>query len=329
MRQIGTIADETDARTFADYLLTLGITTRLDHQEDGWVVWVHKEDLVPDAARELEAFRSDPRAPRYEGVGLAARQLRRQAEQDDRLHQKNSIDLRGRLSDRPRLARSPLTFALLLASLVVAVLTRLGGSIGVRIATASGQQRVIGMLLPVADRLTFTVYRSLDGHWQSAGLEPIRRGAVWRLVTPIFLHFGRIHLLFNMIMLVQLGSLVEWRWGTRRLAELVLATAIVSNLGQFLFPYVFTLGAGLPGIAPFGGMSGVLYGLFGYVWMKGRYDRGAGIVLHPNTVFSMVAWLFLCMTGALGTIANTAHVVGLVVGMLFGLIPYWWESLFG
>ena len=50
MRQIGTIADETDARTFADYLLTLGITTRLDPLPDGWAVWVHKEDLVPQAA---------------------------------------------------------------------------------------------------------------------------------------------------------------------------------------------------------------------------------------------------------------------------------------
>jgi GlpG protein len=313
MRQIGTIADETDARIFADYLLTLGVTTRLDRQADGWSVWVHKEDLVPDAARELDAFLKDPRAPQYEGVDSAARQLRRAAERADRLHQKNSIDLRGRLGTQPRLIESPLTLALLVASIAVAVLTNLGTK-----------------LHPVEEWLIFTTFHlGRDGQWHADGLDPIRHGEIWRLVTPIFLHFGPIHLLFNMMMLNQLGRLVEWRWGTWRMAELVLVTAVVSNLGQFFLPDLFTIAPDHGKISIFGGMSGVLYGLFGYVWMKGRYDPGAGIVLHPNTVFSMVGWLVLCMTGVLGSIANTAHVVGMVVGMLFGLIPYWRMRFFG
>jgi GlpG protein len=313
MRQIGTIADETDARTFTDYLLTLGITTRLDPLADGWAVWVHKEDLVPQAAGELEAFRQDPRAERYQGVGATAREFRRRAEQADRLHRKNTIDLRGRVG-RPGPAQRPLTIALLAASLGVAVLTQLGDRPGL-----------------VGQWLAFTTFhRGPDGRWHSDGLGPVLHGQLWRLVTPIFLHFGPVHLLFNMLMLHQLGRLVEWRWGTRRMAELVLATAVVSNLGQHLLPDIFTLGP-VPHdrVSIFGGMSGVLYGLFGYVWMKGRYDRSAGIVLHPNTVFYMVGWLVLCMTGAIGSIANTAHVVGLVVGMLFGFIPSWWARSFG
>ena len=69
----------------------------------------------------------------------------------------------------------------------------------------------------------------------------------------------------------------------------------------------------------FGGMSGVVYALFGYVWMKGRYEPEQGMILHPSTVQTMLLWLVLCMTGFLGNIANAAHVVGLVAGILFGL----------
>ena len=34
----------------------------------------------------------------------------------------------------------------------------------------------------------------------------------------------------------------------------------------------------------FGGMSGVLCGLFGYIWMKGLYEPEQGMILHPNSV---------------------------------------------
>ena len=44
----------------------------------------------------------------------------------------------------------------------------------------------------------------------------VRKGDVWRLVTPIFLHGGWIHLLFNMYMFFQFGALIETRKGTWR-----------------------------------------------------------------------------------------------------------------
>jgi GlpG protein len=68
-------------------------------------------------------------------------------------------------------------------------------------------------------------------------------------------------------------------------------------------------------------MSGVVYGLFGYAWMKSRFDRGAGIYIDPGTVFMMVAWLVLCYTGTFGSVANTAHSAGLAVGMAIGYFP--------
>ena len=43
------------------------------------------------------------------------------------------------------------------------------------------------------------------------------------------------------------------------------------------------------------------------------------MILPPNTITMMLFWLVLCMTGLMGPIANAAHVVGLLVGVIFGL----------
>ena len=127
------------------------------------------------------------------------------------------------------------------------------------------------------------------------GVEDIVHGEVWRLVTPIFLHFGFIHLLFNMWALASLGSLIEYRRGTATLALLVLLSAMVSNLGEYLYEVNFFDQARL-----FGGMSGVVYALFGYIWMKGQNEPEQGMILHPSTVQTMLFWLVLCMMGFVG-----------------------------
>ncbi len=143
----------------------------------------------------------------------------------------------------------------------------------------------------------------------------IERGEVWRLMTPIFMHATRnpLHIVFNLLMFRMLGTLIEVRRGTLRLAVLVLVSAAVSNWGQYEWM------VRRDEVGPFLGMSGVVYALFGYIWMKGLYQPEQRMAVHPNNVSIMIAWLFLCMTGWLGPIANAAHVVGLAVGLAAGL----------
>jgi GlpG protein len=72
----------------------------------------------------------------------------------------------------------------------------------------------------------------------------------------------------------------------------------------------------------FGGMSGVNYGLFGFVWMQARYTR-RGYGIETREVVLLMGWLVLCATGALGPVANACHAVGLAAGVLAGVPAYY------
>ena len=139
--------------------------------------------------------------------------------------------------------------------------------------------------------------------------EVLRGGQVWRLFTPMFVHLSWAHLILNMLALVQFGGLLERRYGVGRFLALVAVLALISNVSQYV-------GAG-PG---FGGMSGVIFGLFGYVWIHGRVNpEGLGYVLDPQTVTATMVWFFLCFSGII-PIANFAHAGGLITGAALGWI---------
>jgi GlpG protein len=138
----------------------------------------------------------------------------------------------------------------------------------------------------------------------------ILAGEAWRLVTPMFLHLSFLHILFNMMWLWDLGRLVEIIKGSVFLLVFVLATGMASNVAQ----YAITQNPG------FGGMSGVVYALLGYVWMQGKYNPRFGFEMHQATVIMMLVWYVLCWTGLVGPIANWAHTAGLLIGVGWGYL---------
>ena len=96
------------------------------------------------------------------------------------------------------------------------------------------------------------------------------------------------------------------------LAAMVLTIGVTSNYAQYL----------LDGPS-FGGMSGVVFGLFGYVLVMSRFAPSAGMVMATNNAIFMGIWFAVCLTGAIGPIANGAHGVGLALGLGFGGIGVW------
>lgn len=144
----------------------------------------------------------------------------------------------------------------------------------------------------------------------SPGLSEVLSGQVWRLITPIFLHFGILHILFNMMWLWDLGRALEFLKGRAFLGVFVAVAGIVSNLVQYL----------LTGNPLFGGMSGVVYAFLAYVWIQGRNNPRFGMALHQSTVIMMAVWYVLCWTGLLGPVANWAHTAGILVGVAWGFL---------
>ncbi|MBI2380586.1 MAG: rhomboid family intramembrane serine protease [Gammaproteobacteria bacterium] len=147
---------------------------------------------------------------------------------------------------------------------------------------------------------------------QLEGFYNLAQGQIWRLFTPSLLHYwlpglGPLHLLFNLMMFWDLAGALERRLGSRTLLGLCLVVAALSNTAQYLVSGPF-----------FGGLSGVVYGLFGFLWLRGHYDPASGLHMPRAIAALMLGWLALCYTGLLGSVANTGHTVGLLVGMIGG-----------
>ena len=133
-----------------------------------------------------------------------------------------------------------------------------------------------------------------------------------------------------MYMFFQFGKVIENRYGTWKFGLLVLATAAIPMIVQCLVP--MELGGSPPysigdtRITSVGGMSGVVYGLFGFFWMKSTYDRSFGYRIPQSTVLILLVWLVFCMLPAdmraqigFGShVANWAHGIGLAVGVAIG-----------
>jgi GlpG protein len=309
MRQLATLPDEPAAQRLADYLLTLGIDTRLLEEPEGWAVWVCNEDQLPQAREEWAAFSRDPTDPRFTTAARAAQALRAHEAKLEAAYQRKQIDIRDRWAGRG--GRPVVTYALIAASIVVSLVTT-----ELRGVPSDPDRLKLFIALLIAPGVP-------------PGLGAVLHGEVWRLVTPIFLHFGPFHLLFNMLWTFDLGRAIETRRGPARFALLVLVIAVLSNLAEY-FVGGYEFGSGLtlpkPRVA-FGGMSGVVYGLIGYIWMKGRFEPHLGLMLHPQTIVWALIWFFVCMMGLVGPIANVAHGVGLLAGMAIGAAPHFWRTI--
>jgi len=153
-------------------------------------------------------------------------------------------------------------------------------------------------------------------------LSNILHGQVWRLFTPMFLHFNLLHLGFNIYMFWILGGVIERIRGSWTLLALILLIALPSNLIQY------SLSGG-----SFGGLSGVVYGLFGYLWMRSVFLPEDGFYMPESIVLQMIVWAIFGLTGnmfgltdAIGAIANGAHFGGLFTGMLIGVLPRLWKN---
>lgn len=287
MRPIGQLETEEEARIFADYLFVHDVEAQVESGREGaFAIWVVDEDRVDEARALLSRFRSMPDAEEFYQASQSAAARRRDARKEERAEEKR---LKRSWIGGVRRGGIQVTTVLLGLCVAVALLTRLGAD-----PEWTGWFRISNRLL-------------MDPSHFWRFLAEVSRGQVWRLFTPILLHFTLWHLLFNLLWLRDLGGILEERIGSWRFAGIVALVALVSNLTQYV-------AAG----GNFGGMSGVVYGLFGYLWVRGRLDFRFGVVISPMTSGLLLVFLALGVFGLLGPTANAAHFSGLAAGAALG-----------
>jgi len=288
MRALTELTSFKDAKDFSDFLSANGIENRIELvPPERWVVWVIEEDDLAQARTLLEKFKANPHAQEIQSTIKLYRDG--QALTTKLSHQRAKIKSITRHYPGPVHVR--VTIGLIIVSVVVSILT------------GFGQHDPFGIL-----------------SWLSFSNVPkeapeIFSGQIWRLITPIFLHFSPLHLIFNVIWIYDLGRGLETTLGKLRFIALVSIIAIFSNFLEY------TLGHYL-----FGGMSGVIYGLAAFIYVSQKLDPFFTLYLSPTAVAILGAWLIVCWTPLISGVANYAHIGGLGAGALLALLRYYYNS---
>ena len=142
----------------------------------------------------------------------------------------------------------------------------------------------------------------------------ISGGEWWRIITPIFLHGGLLHLLMNSMFLMNLGPTIEDLLDTDRFWVVYLATGVAgSALSQSYIGY-WIRGHWVPTV----GASGALFGLVGFLFAYG-YKEGGLVWAAVKAMMWRMAMFLIVITLLMGNIDNLNHFGGMLTGVLFGL----------
>jgi len=144
----------------------------------------------------------------------------------------------------------------------------------------------------------------------------IDHGEYWRMVTPVFLHIGPLHIFFNCYAIWVAGPQVEKLYGSARFTIIYILTGIGGVAGSYWYN---------PDV-PSAGASGAIFGLFGALLVFGlkyrssippMFQRAVGRGVLPVILINLfIGYQF-------PNIDNSAHIAGLISGaMLAAIIPF-------
>lgn len=190
--------------------------------------------------------------------------------------------------------RTPITYGLIIANLVVFVAEIMNG-------------------IPAFNAQTGEYTEAL---WRMGAITPtvLEDGELWRLVTATFVHIGLIHLLLNLWALFQLGTVFEAMFGSVRFFITYFAAGVFASLASAVFTDSTSAGA-----------SGAIFGILGAlivsirrspVWQHQAWTRG----LIQQLIGWAVINIFIGFTAP--GIDNSAHIGGFVAGLILGFIPH-------
>ncbi len=257
MRIAGLVQDEKRAITLCSYLYLQGINSEPRQGDDNtFEIWVMDEDQLPDAVKILKEFLNNPDDPKYTKLVRLAVKKKAREEKTNKAY------------DKKYYSRTSIFSTLKGGSFNISSVTGILIAISVVITLASWFGKVIAVIRP----FLITNY-IVDGNLLnlSISLSEIYSGQVWRLVTPIFIHLGFMHILFNMMWLKDLGSMIERKHGPAYfLIMVILMAIIVTPFGVIAAIYLHEYAKKGPitkmiriAVINLAGVPSIVYGVFG------------------------------------------------------------------
>lgn len=323
MRRIGTVELSSHADRFCDFLLTQGVVATVDPSQEGdgavsYTIWVKDESRVGQAREALAEFQKAPNDPRYEVSQEAAkRRAEAIAENQRRLKNLQAPKL-GSLPGSSAGDRPVIIIGVIIACVIAGFATNMGRP-RIKLVEESrivdNQQVRAIKEIPTTEFKIFHAMKFIsvaDAQQSRDPFASIRKGEVWRLLTPALLHYGMVHLAMNMLGLFVLGGAIERSQGRWIISLLLVVTALAGTVVQAVWPE--SNGGGPNAV----GASGAAYGLLGYIWIRPFYHDDLPISLPPSALILALMFLLLGVASVIPAIANGAHVGGLVAGMIMG-----------
>lgn len=139
----------------------------------------------------------------------------------------------------------------------------------------------------------------------------ISEGEYWRLISPMFLHAGFMHLLFNMFSLYLFGPELERLTGKARFLTIYFLSGLVGNIVTYLIQDWNYMSVGA---------SGAIYGILGAFGALVYYTKN--LLPQLKQIILPIIVIGVVMTFLQANINVTAHIAGLVTGFILGLIYF-------
>ena len=271
-----------DLRPVIAALRRAGCRLQVSEESGEQVVWVWDVSQVEPLQRLIEAQR---RGELVVHENLAANQNRGYAQA--------GVALIWRLGNF--LKSCPLASTIAALCLTIALMSQLGRDL----------RGLEGLFFPP---LLFSSFLEL-------ALELIDPSLFLRSLTPALLHFGEIHLVFNLLWLFYFGRQIERVQPLLLVAVVYVVITLAGNVAQYY----------LTGSNAFGGLSGLIYGLVGYTWLLGIMVPNSRIALRSSTFLVFVVAMVGMAIFASSSIASEAHAGGLFAGLVAGFCVGLWQ----
>jgi len=296
MRELIKFNDRQSAENLHNILFVNRIENHFVDDDNKWVVWIHDEDQMQQSEELLADYKYGRFDQQLNDFSSSVNKTKTRIKKEQKKENKM-------FKDRSQIFRSN-------------SITSMGSATKILIFISIAAFLLNWLKIPIYQLFFISSIPYILPVDSPYFLYEVVHGQIWRIITPIFMHFGIFHIIFNLWWLKDLGTAIEITQGTKHYLLIVGIIAIFSNLTEYIID-IPSFQLSLKG--NFGGMSGVIFGLLGYIYMRGKLNSSSGLFLDQTTLYIMIGYLVVTMLFFHG-LAHAAHVGGLVSGVALGYI---------